>query len=91
MNERIEQLARQCTEYITGTLDGDFEKFDYKKFAELLVEECLSILKESREHYANPIKCEPSEDHVEYYIAMSAKEYAIADAISDIKYRFEVE
>ena len=43
MNERIEQLARQCTEYITGTLDGDFEKFDYKKFAELIAQECARL------------------------------------------------
>jgi hypothetical protein len=43
MNERIEQFARQCTEYITGTLDGDFEQFDYKKFAELIVKECLKV------------------------------------------------
>jgi hypothetical protein len=43
MNERIEQLARQCTEYITGALDGDFEKFDYKKFAELIVKECARV------------------------------------------------
>lgn len=39
MNERIEQFARQCTEYITGTLDGNFEQFDYKKFAELLLQD----------------------------------------------------
>jgi hypothetical protein len=42
MNKRIEQLAQECTEYITGTLDGDFEKFDYKKFAELIVLECAN-------------------------------------------------
>ena len=41
MNERIEQLAQQCTEYITGTIDGDFEKFDYKKFTELIVSEFI--------------------------------------------------
>jgi hypothetical protein len=70
---------------------SSYANFDREKFAELIVRECLSILKESQEHYANPIKCEPAEDHEEYYITMSAKEYAIADAISDIKYRFEVE
>jgi hypothetical protein len=88
MNERIKQLEIQSVFY---NEDTQLWEFDREKFAELLVEECLSILKESQEHYANPIKCEPAEDYVEYYIAMSAKEYAIADAISDIKYRFEVE
>jgi hypothetical protein len=48
MNERIEQLARQCTEWVTGTLDGDFEKFDYKKFAGLIVNECADeIIKQN--------------------------------------------
>ncbi len=88
MNERIKQLEIQSVFY---NEDTQLWEFDREKFAELLVEECLSILKESQEHYANPIKFEPAEDYVEYYIAMSAKEYAIADAISDIKYRFEVE
>jgi len=90
MNARMLELAVQAglkkdhaSEYV-----GDF---DWRTFGNLIVEECLSLLKESQEHYANPIKCEPAEDHEEYYITMSAKEYAIADAISDIKYRFEVE
>ena len=94
MNERIKELARKANmvevEYSPGFPDIRYPK-NFEKFAELIVRECLSILKESQEHYANPIKFEPAEDHVEYYIAMSAKEYAMADAISDIKYRFEVE
>ena len=88
MNARIKEIEIQSVFYNEDTQTWEFDR---KKFAELIVKECLSILKESREHYANPIKCEPAEDHVEYYIAMSAKEYAMADAISDIKYRFEVE
>jgi hypothetical protein len=86
MNERMLELFAQA-----GISDSINEEFDIEYLVELIVRECLSILKESQEHYANPIKCEPAEDYVEYYIAMSAKEYAIADAISDIKYRFEVE
>jgi hypothetical protein len=43
MNERIQELAQQCTyEY-----DDDFGKphndFDYEKFAELIVRQCASI------------------------------------------------
>jgi hypothetical protein len=37
MNERIDELAHGCYEYIEGTLDGDIIEFDYKKFAELIV------------------------------------------------------
>ena len=43
MNERIEELAEGCFEYIEGTLDGDIVEFNYKKFAELIVNECLAI------------------------------------------------
>jgi len=46
MNERIEQLAEQC---VTRKfyVDHASEEFDYKKFAELLVQEC----QERVEHY----------------------------------------
>ncbi len=40
MNQRIDELAQGCYEYIEGTLDGDVVEFDYKKFAELIVREC---------------------------------------------------
>ena len=64
MNERIEQLARQCTEYITGTLDGDFEKFDYKKFAELIVRECIdTVLDSSVEYATRPQIAEELKEH----------------------------
>ena len=40
MNERIEQLAKQC---VTRKfyVDHASEEFDYKKFAELIVGECI--------------------------------------------------
>ena len=40
MNERIDDLIEQCTEYWT---DKGEEYFDKKKFAELIVKECLSL------------------------------------------------
>ena len=47
MNERIQQLAEQCTSFHT---DYDFEHgysdveyFDKEKFAELIVRECASV------------------------------------------------
>jgi hypothetical protein len=43
MNKRIDELAHGCYEYIEGTLDGDIIEFDYKKFAELIVAECVDI------------------------------------------------
>ena len=44
MNERIEQMADECREYIEGTLDGDIVEFNYKKFAELLIKDAGNYL-----------------------------------------------
>jgi hypothetical protein len=40
MNERIEDLARQCMS-MRFFVDTASEEFDYKKFAELIVQECI--------------------------------------------------
>ena len=44
MNKRIRELIDECTEWITGTIDGDVECFDKEKFAELIVRECAGLL-----------------------------------------------
>lgn len=51
MNERIEELAEGCFEYIEGTLDGDTVEFNYKKFAELIVHKCMAICDEQKAYY----------------------------------------
>ena len=43
MNERIEDLARQCMS-MRFFVDTASEEFDYKKFAELIVRECASVV-----------------------------------------------
>jgi hypothetical protein len=52
MNERIKQLAEQATSYMPGQPPYDgltFDMFDKEKFAELIVQECMStVLKESK-------------------------------------------
>ena len=54
MNERIRELAEQCTEMITGLDDVPF--FDKEKFAELIVRECMDIAKRTGDNFgsANP-------------------------------------
>ena len=42
MNQRIKQLAEQCTDYVYGE-DGSYEMFDKEKFAELIVAECVKV------------------------------------------------
>jgi hypothetical protein len=43
MNERITELAEQCTDYVYGE-GGSYEMFDKEKFAELIIKECASHL-----------------------------------------------
>jgi hypothetical protein len=52
MNERIRQLAEQATETVKCGLNGTSttESFNRKKFAELIVRECLAIAREEEYH-----------------------------------------
>ena len=43
MNERIEKLIEQCTVQNFSDCTGGFETFDKQKFAQLIVQECISI------------------------------------------------
>ena len=45
MNERIKELARQCTyEYSIG-IDSPVAGFDKEKFAELIIQECIGLIR----------------------------------------------
>ena len=43
LNERIENIARQCMS-MRFFVDTASEEFDYKKFAELIVKECAYLV-----------------------------------------------
>jgi len=43
MNERIKELAEQCTDRHFNE-GGGFETFDKKRFAELIVKECITTM-----------------------------------------------
>jgi hypothetical protein len=47
MNERIEELARQCMS-MRFFVDTASEDFEYKKFAELIIRECASIAEQKQ-------------------------------------------
>jgi hypothetical protein len=51
MNERIKQLAEQCTDYVYGE-GGSYEMFDKEKFAELIVNQCADI---AQQHNKSPV------------------------------------
>ena len=52
MNEQIRELEKQATEFVKCGLNGTStaESFNRKKFAELIVRECLSIMIDA--HYS---------------------------------------
>lgn len=43
MNERIKELAEQCTTINDSTTIPVDKDFDYEKFAELIVKECAQV------------------------------------------------
>lgn len=45
--DRIEELAADCFDYYEGTLDGDIVEFNHRKFAELIIKECIGLLPET--------------------------------------------
>jgi hypothetical protein len=44
MNERIKELAEQCTSWSEGSTWTSREVFDKEKFAELIVRECIDVV-----------------------------------------------
>lgn len=97
MNERLHQLMRQaqseayanaCAKNKTqrpqnNTIWNEFPEV----FAELIIRECMSLMKERKDYYDNPGTYETEK----YYIRMDAKADAFDDASSIIKNHFGVE
>ena len=48
MNERIKELAKQCTSWSEGSTWTSREVFDKEKFAELIVKECVNRIEQNR-------------------------------------------
>jgi hypothetical protein len=90
MDTRIYELAAQSgfssweLSPSKETMSDTPEKIE--KFAELIVQECISLMEKERANYANT---SPYQDR-EYYERMDAKENAFDDAKDIIKYHFGV-
>jgi hypothetical protein len=54
MNERIKELAEQCTSWSEGSTWTSREVFDKEKFAELIVGECIRKINDIAESSNNP-------------------------------------
>ncbi len=57
MNERILELAEQCTSWSEGSTWTSREVFDKEKFAELIVRECMKLNRD--------ILCEDDPDYLD--------------------------
>ena len=55
MNERIRELDKEAEDYADDIFDqgGDFRLAHTRKFAELIVRECLSLGDDLSKHYMN--------------------------------------
>lgn len=101
MNERIRELKYQAealayeehkANCIKNGIDPSMPhanalNMTFEKFAELIVRECMSLMKERKDYYDNPGTYETEK----YYIRMEAKADAFDDASSIIKNHFGVE
>ena len=50
MNKRIQKLAEQADPYLYERCAGDGFYFDYEKFAELIVRECITQCEKNKDH-----------------------------------------
>ena len=84
MNERIKELEKECWSHrVDGTLvDGQLH-FDTKKFAELIIWECINIVEEQKECLHEEQKYWHDRDY--------GYEMAVNDASKGIKQFFGVE
>ena len=58
MNERIKELAEQCTEVDSVGIDETFHyRYDLEKFAELIVRECMTICDDVTKKNNSAVDC----------------------------------
>ena len=48
MNERIKEFAEKCTEILDSSTIPTTKEFDYEKFAELIIKECIDKIETYR-------------------------------------------
>lgn len=94
MKERFMELAGQAGLYVDlegspwpRCMSAEECEAAYKKFAELIVKDFLSVLEYERGYYSDPGGYQDEE----YYIQCAAKVYVLDDVIDTVKSRYEVE
>ena len=69
MNERIEELSLQCIRYKL-IAEGARSDFDYKKFAELIIRECIEQVWYTREDGINGNVSEVIKQRIEQHFGV---------------------
>lgn len=95
MNERIFELAEQAREWATEESKAGknichvgsdyFLALEKEKFAELLIEECVNLMENQREHYYSKVLGQQSAEH---YDRVVSKGDAFDDAVTIIRSHF---
>jgi len=84
VNDRIKELADQCwNTHIDGVLVDGGLHFDHRKFADKIIDECITIIKDS--HLPDPIMEPVTYIHLFHYRLLL---YSVAEKI---KQNFQVE
>jgi hypothetical protein len=91
MNERIKELIEKFAQELFNRSGYDMRKYEpfleeSQIFAESLLMSVIADLEKLREEYANPGTYESDE----YYVRQAAKEVAMDDAMSTIRYNFGI-
>ena len=69
MNKRIEELSLQCIRYKL-VAEGARSDFDYKKFAELIVRECMEQVWYNRDDVVNGNVSEVIKERIEQHFGV---------------------
>ena len=88
MNERIRELADEAAKFsaVMALPTGEpGDKLFVEKFAELIVEECVNLMENQREHYYSKILGQQSAEH---YDRIISKGDAFDEAANIIKKHF---
>ena len=90
MNERIRELAKQFAVDFLNKSGYDMREYapfleETEKFAELLIEECVNLMENQREHYYSKVLGQQSAEH---YDRVISKGDAFDDAVTIIRSHF---
>jgi len=88
--ERIRELKEAATEvvFFSPSTGREQKEFNIEKFADLIIEECVNLMENQREHYYSKVLGQQSAEH---YDRVISKGDAFDEAANIIRKHFGVE